>query len=280
MKIGIIDPGGGLRGVYSVGIYDYCLDHNITFDCGIGVSAGAANLIGFMTGEKHRNLKFYTEYPLHKEFMGVQNLINNKCFLNLDYIYNQLNSSSSKHPMNYEAVAAHPMKLQIVATDVERGMPVYFDKSAIKQDNLDALIASASIPIVCPPFPFQNHLYYDGAVSDPIPVQKAFDEGCDKVIVLLTMPRDFRREMKTDYAMIAALQMKYPKMAHAVRRRYMIYNRSLALAKKYEEEGKAIIISPKDHGVSVLSKDTTAMKKLYKQGYHDGAKIAEFLRNI
>lgn len=278
MKIGITDAGGGLRGIYTVGIYDYCLDHGITFDLGVGVSAGAANQIAFMTGVKRRNVKFYTEYPLHKEYMGLHSLINKGSFLNLDYIYNTLNNSKSKDPFDFEAYEKNPMELQIVATDVERGLPVYFTKEDIAPDKFDALIASASIPIVCPPFEYKGKLYYDGAVSDPVPVQRAFDLGCDKVIVLLTMPRDFRREPQSDYAMIASLQLKYPTMAHAMKRRYMQYNRCLALAKKYEQEGKVLIVSPEGpHGVGVLSKDTAAMKKLYMQGYNDGAKIKAFL---
>ena len=42
MKIGVIDVGGGLRGIYAVGIFDYCMDHQIHFDLGIGISAGSA----------------------------------------------------------------------------------------------------------------------------------------------------------------------------------------------------------------------------------------------
>lgn len=31
-KIGIIDVGGGFRGAYAAGVFDYCLDHGVTFD--------------------------------------------------------------------------------------------------------------------------------------------------------------------------------------------------------------------------------------------------------
>ena len=280
MKIGVTDPGGGLRGVYTVGIYDYCLDHNITFDLGIGVSAGAANLVAYMTGERQRNLRIYSEYAHHKDFKGLHCLVNQHSYLNLDFIYNKLNNIYAEHPMDFEAFHKHPMELQIVATDANRGLPVYLDRSLIQPEKLDALMASASIPVVCPAFPIGHHKYFDGAVSDPIPVQKAFDSGCDKVIVLLTMPRDFRRELSADYPLITAMRTSYPQMSHALKRRYMIYNRSLALAKKYEKEGKAIIIAPKDfHGVSVLSGTKEAIMNLYKEGYRDGKKIAAFLES-
>ena len=44
MKLGVVDVGGGLRGIYAVGVLDYCMDHQIHFDLGIGVSAESANL--------------------------------------------------------------------------------------------------------------------------------------------------------------------------------------------------------------------------------------------
>lgn len=43
MKIGVVDVGGGLRGIYAVGVPDYCMEHGIRFDLGIGVSTGSAN---------------------------------------------------------------------------------------------------------------------------------------------------------------------------------------------------------------------------------------------
>ncbi len=42
--IGIVDVGGGLRGIYAAGVLDRCMEHGIQFDLGIGVSAGSANL--------------------------------------------------------------------------------------------------------------------------------------------------------------------------------------------------------------------------------------------
>ena len=51
---GIIDVGGGLRGIYSAGIYDYLLDHGVQFDYCLGVSAGSANLITYLAGQKGR----------------------------------------------------------------------------------------------------------------------------------------------------------------------------------------------------------------------------------
>ncbi len=55
MKTGIIDVGGGFRGIYAGGVLDYCLDQKISFDLGIGISAGSANLCSYIAGQKGRN---------------------------------------------------------------------------------------------------------------------------------------------------------------------------------------------------------------------------------
>ncbi len=90
MKIGIVDMGGGYRGVYAAGILDYCMAQNIRFDLGIGVSAGSCNLISYAAGQPGRNLKFYTEYGLRKESAGARNFFHKNTFLDLDYLYSTL----------------------------------------------------------------------------------------------------------------------------------------------------------------------------------------------
>lgn len=56
MKTGVIDVGGGLRGVYAAGVFDYCMDQKIQFDLGIGVSAGSANVASYIAGQKKKKL--------------------------------------------------------------------------------------------------------------------------------------------------------------------------------------------------------------------------------
>lgn len=70
MKTGIVDVGGGLRGIYAAGVLDHCIDLDIQFDLCIGVSAGSANVTAYMSGQKGRNRQFYVEYSFRKEYMG------------------------------------------------------------------------------------------------------------------------------------------------------------------------------------------------------------------
>ena len=75
MKTGVVDVGGGLRGIYAAGVFDYCLDNGIHFDLCIGVSAGSANASSYIAGQKKRNYLFYTDYPFRKQYMSVRNFI-------------------------------------------------------------------------------------------------------------------------------------------------------------------------------------------------------------
>ena len=61
-KIGIVDVGGGLRGIYPAGVFDYLLDNKIYLPYAIGVSAGSANVASYTARQKGRNKVFYEEY--------------------------------------------------------------------------------------------------------------------------------------------------------------------------------------------------------------------------
>lgn len=278
MKTGIVDVGGGLRGVYAAGIFDYCLDENIQFDLCIGVSAGSANVSSYIAGQKKRNYMFYTEYPFRKEYMGLRNFIFRKSYLDLDYIYGTLSNSDGENPLDYQSIVCNPTELLVVATDAKTGEAKYFDKSDLNQDDYSILKASSAIPFVCHPYEVNGIPYYDGALSDTIPIEKAFTCGCEKVVLILTKPKDIMRTMGKDGMFADRIQKKYPLSAEQLRKRAEQYNRGVALAKEYEAQGKALIIAPDNTcGVDTLKKNRDALKKLYEKGYQDAKAISTFL---
>ena len=278
MKIGIIDVGGGFRGVYACGVLDYCLDKNIRFEPGIGVSAGSANLASFIAGQRGRNHLFYTKYGLRKQYAGLGNFVWKKSFIDLDYAYSVLSNHNGENPLDYPSLRDNPMEFLVVATDAVTGAARYFDKRNIRQDEYDAFKASSSIPFICKPYFVQGTPYYDGALGDPVPVEKAFDMGCDRVIVLLTKPENIPRNSKQDEKLAAMIRRKYPVAAEKLCQRARRYNESVALAQKYARQGKALIVAPDDTcGVSTLSRNPTALQRLYEKGYADGHKIEVFL---
>ena len=281
MKIGIVDVGGGYRGIYAAGVLDYCLDNGINFDLGIGVSAGCANLGSFVSGQPRRNYKFYTEYGHRKEYASTHNFVTKKTFIDMDYVYNTLSNTDGEYPIDYDHFLKNPMDFVVVATDALTGKPKYFEKKDIKLNDYAPMKASCAIPVVCHPDEVEGRQYFDGALSDPVPVQKAFDMGCDRVVLLLTKPRNYRRTSDRDEAMAKLLDGEFPEAAQALRARGKLYNDEISMAKLLASSGKVLIVAPDDTcGVTTLTRDPEPLHELYSKGYGDGIQIKKFLEQL
>ncbi|MBD5154379.1 MAG: patatin family protein [Oscillibacter sp.] len=278
MKTGIVDVGGGLRGIYAAGVFDYCMDKDIWFDLVIGVSAGSANGASYLARQRGRNFTFYTEYAMRKEYMGAKNSLTKRSYIDLDYVYGTLSNSGGEYPLDYQAMVDNPTEFLVVADNALTGSVKYFDKSDIAQDRYDIFKASSAIPFICRPYEVNGMPYYDGALGDPVPVEKAFQCGCDKVVVILTRPADVVRGPGKDGILADMIQHRYPFAAKKLRTRVERYNEGVALAKRYAEEGRALIISPDDiSGVETLTRDRTALIQFYQKGYQDAQAISDFL---
>lgn len=279
MKYGIIDVGGGMRDAYGAGVLDWCLDNGVHFDYCIGVSAGSANLSSYLAKQRGRNLKFYIDYDLRDEVMSMKNFLRDRNFVDLDYVYGELSNSYGECPLDFEAAMADPAEYKIVATDSLNGRPHYFDKTDMAQDDYCAIKASSCVPGANLPYYVKGTRYFDGGISDPIPVEKCFADGCDKVVLILTRPRDFERSPKKDRLAVQMLRAGFPEAAKAMRNRAATYNKQLRLAKEYEKQGKVLIIAPDDiGGMKTLTKDKEMIEKLYHKGYSDAEAIREFLK--
>ena len=280
MKVGVVDVGGGFRGIYAVGIFDYCLDNNIRFDLGVGVSAGSANLISYAAGQRGRNHRFYTDYGFRKQYASMRNFIFKRSYVDMDYVYGTLSNTDGEYPLDYPAFRDNPMEFYVVATDAVTGQAKYFDKGDVRQDDYSIMKASSAIPFVCRPYTVQGRAYYDGALGDPVPVDKAFELGCDRVIVILTRPEHILRDSAQDEKFAARIRKKYPLAAEKLCQRAKRYNESVARAQEYAKQGKVLIVAPDDTcGVDTLSRKKEALQKLYEKGYGDGKKIEDYLKN-
>ena len=108
MKTGVVDVGGGLRGIYAAGIFDHCLDADLRFDLCIGVSAGSANIASYLAGQRGRNHTFYTEYAFRKEYMSLRNFLRKRSFVDLDYVYSTLSDAGGEYPLDYARLRGEP----------------------------------------------------------------------------------------------------------------------------------------------------------------------------
>ena len=277
--IGVIDVGGGLRGIYGAGIFDRCLEDNIHFDYCIGVSAGSANISSYLSGQSGRNYVFYHDYPSRKEYMSLSSLLKTGSFLNIEYVYGTLSNEGGENPLDFEKMMKNPAVFKIVATDAESGKSVYFDKSDFAKNDYFPLKASSSLPLVSVPAKRDGKLYFDGGISDGIPIEKAFADGCDKAVLILTHPIDYVRKYSPDLRITHRLiKRKFPNTALSISKIDEGYNETIKNALQYEKEGRLLILAPKNTcGLKTLSKNKEKLDTLYKMGFEDAEKIKDFI---
>ena len=251
---GYIDVGGGLRAVYGTGVLDFCLDRKIDFPYLIGVSAGSGNIISYLARQKGRSLKFYTDFAFRKEYMSFHNFLKSGSYIDLDYIYSYLSN------------------------EAESGNPAYFTKSDVAKNSYDVFKTSSCIPVVNKAYPFGGKIYYDGGLSDPIPIKKAFSDGCDKVVICLTRPLNYRKKRRLTQKMCDRALSEYPETAKTLFMSADKYNEDIEYIQKLQEEGKVLIIAPRTcFGVETLSRKRKSIEQLYELGYNDAEKFIGFL---
>lgn len=276
---GLVDVGGGMRDIYGTGVLDCFIDNNISFDLCIGVSAGSANIASFLAGQRGRNYRFYTEYAMRKEYMGVEELIKTGSYINLDYIYSTLTNSDGEDPIDFEALMASQSEFLFVATKADTGEAVFFSKKDIVKDDFWFFKASCAVPIACKPYEHDGEEYFDGGVADPIPIEKAFELGCDRVVVII--PRPIEEKKHEHITLMKPFLKHYPAMLKKIEERPEIYNGKLEKLRRYQEEGKVILISPdSDKGLNMVSKNAERLDAYYKKGYGDASAVIEKIKEV
>ena len=278
MKSCVIDVGGGMRGAYGAGVLDTCMEEGILFDTCYGVSAGSANCISYLAGQKGRNLKFYTEYAMRKEYMSWRNFVRKGSYIDLEYIYGTLSNADGEYPLDFETAASSGRQMYTVATNALTGRPHYFTLDDMKQDDYCAIKASSCVPAIDKPYVIDGVPYFDGGMSDPIPIRHALRKGFDRIVLILTRPRDDYREPGNDIMFARLMVRKWLNSAKALARRAGYYNRSLEISKQYEKEGRVLIVAPESIGkMKTLTKDEDSIRMMYEEGREDAKKIRTFL---
>lgn len=243
MKIGIVCEGGAMRGVYTAGVLQSFLDADFNADLLVGVSAGASNGISYVSRQSGRCYRTNVDYLGDKRYLSLGSYLKSGSLFGWDFIFGEI--PEKLDPFDFEAFRANSCDFLAGATDMATGRCHFFDKSDIAK-NFIALRASSSMPFFAPIIEFQGKQFLDGGVSNPIPVEKALQEGCDKVIVILTRERGFVKKREAATPLLRTVYRKYPNFIRAMETRHLTYNHTLARLDRLEQEGRAILISPEN----------------------------------
>lgn len=278
MKLGIIMEGGASRTAFSCGVADCFLEEGIMPDYFAGVSAGIAFGVSYLSGQRGRNLKILQNYMPDKRYMGMKYLFdrNLKSFYNLPFVFDEV--PNDLLPFDYEAFAAFPGEVEAVVTNIRTGKAEYLPVPR-NDKKFQEVIASCSLPALFQPVKIGKKYYLDGGVADSVPYRRAFEKGCDKVVVILTRKRDYVKKTDRSVKAVAALYRRYPKLVKSMKNRAASYNQCMKELYQAEREKKAFVIAPEDlFGVGRLESSPEKLLQLYEEGYYQAKENMHALR--
>ena len=264
MKTGIVLEGGAFRGLFTAGVLDCFMENNIQFDYVVGVSAGAGNALNYVSGQKGRT-KWTITADGENAYYGVKQMRKSKKMLDLDRMVMEF--SHNQYPFDFEQFMKAKAETDIVVTNCETGEAEYIAKQDDEKLVLTVAKASCSVPILCEPVEINGYHYMDGSLADSIPVKRAMDVGCDRVVAVLTRKPD---ETPTNYAkmgvIMRAYKKKYPAFYETLMRRTEMYNEQLALIERLEQEGTLLILRPSVDSISKFEQDKIKQEEFYQHG--------------
>ena len=253
---GLVLEGGGMRGVFTCGVLDYFMDHDIRFPYAIGVSAGACNGLSYASRQrgraKYSNIDLLEKY----NYIGLKHLLKKRNILDFDLLFNEF----PEHilPYDYETYFASSERFVMVTTNCITGEANYFEEKKDKRRVIDIVRASSSLPFVC-----------------PITLQRAIADGYTRNVVVLTRNRGYRKDSK-DIRVPSFVYRKYPKLREALSRRCAVYNEQLKMVEKMEDEGKIFVIRPQNPVmVDRIERDVQKLTEFYEEGYECARNLVE-----
>lgn len=270
-KSSLILEGGGMRGIFTIGVLDNFMDRGIRFPYIIGVSAGACNALSYMSNQRGR-AKFSNIDMMEKyNYIGFRHLITQGNIMDFKLLFHKL--PEEIYPYDYDALARSTERLEVVTTNCITGEANYFEEKNDPKRVIDIVKASSSLPFVCPIAYVDGIPMADGGVADSIPVERAMSQGFTKPVIVLTRNKGYRKPAKGTKVPFF-MYRKYPKLKEAIRNRNAIYNSQVELVEKMEAQGSAIVIRPeRPIEVGRMERDINKLHALYQEGYDLAAKI-------
>ena len=278
MKTGLVLEGGALRAIFSSGVCDGLLEGGVMTDYVIGVSAGIAYGVSYVSRQPRRNLEVVTRFAPDRRYMGWRNLTDksNRSYFGLKFGFSTI--PNELVPFDYNTFAAFPGEVEAVVTNLNTGKADYLPVPRHDEEST-VLQASCAMPLMFPIYEIDGQPYLDGGIGDAIPWRRAL-EKCDRVAVVLTRPRSYRRKPDPVLKVIRKQYADYPNCVQAMERRAETYNRDRDALFQAEREGKLLVIAPRTTlGVSRTERDVEKLRLLWAEGYQSAVDRMEEIRD-
>ncbi len=270
-----------MRGLWTAGVTDVMMEHDIWPDGLIGVSAGAAFGCNYKSRQAGRAIRYNTRFANDSRYSGLRSLLTSGDYFNARFGYHVV-------PYEYDVFDTatfekNPMTFTIVCTDVETGQAVYHEMTHVDYDELEWLRASASMPLASKVVCVGGRKLLDGGVSDSIPLEYFERLGYERNVVILTQPLGYQKEHNRLMPLMRIALRKYPNMIQAMDERHVMYNKQLAYVAQAEQEGRCLVIRPDEKiPIGHISHDADRMRQVYEMGRQTGTRyidrITSFLK--
>lgn len=248
----LVLEGGGLRGVFTCGVLDCFMDHGVRFPFIVGTSAGACNGLSYMSGQRGRarcsNIDLMDKY----HYVGFKYLLTQGCIMDYKLLFEDFPEKII--PYDYEAYFSNPTRFVMVTTNCLTGKAEYLEEKSSADRVMSIVRASSSLPFVTKITYVDGVPMLDGGIVDSIPVKYAFEQGYEDIVVVLTRNKGYRKKEGKMRA-AKAFYRKYPDLQKALYERNAVYNQTMDMIERLEEQGK------------IVEKDTAKLAALYDEGY-------------
>ena len=268
MKTGLILEGGAMRGMFTAGVTDVLMEHGVTFDGAVGVSAGASNGISYASRQRGRSLYSHIDLMREYNYIGLRHFLRGRGYIDLDFLFYVY--PDRYYPFDYDTYFHSKDRFVMVTSNCLTGEAEYFEEKRDKRRLLDICKASCSLPVLCPVSYVDGVPMVDGGVCDAIPVRHAIADGFERNVIILTREKGYRKPEK-DFYLPGFIYRRYPAIRERLRLRYRHYNETLDFVDRLEREGKALVIRPRGPlRVGRTCDDARELKALYEEGYARG----------
>ena len=235
--VGLALEGGGYRGMYTAGVLDVWMEHGLTCDHMVGVSAGAAFGYNFKSRQIGRAIRYNKAYCADKRYASVYQAGCEPAICSMP-ILPITRCLSSAIPSTWRHIAPAPCDLRACVPISRRARP-----STTTCPMAMSAISSGSgrrrrFPWRRVLSPLRAAKYLDGGVADSIPSAWLFAQGYDRNIVVLTQPAGFVKQPNSVMPMLRRVFRHYPEFVAALEHRHEVYNATLDDLARREAAGE------------------------------------------
>lgn len=272
-QTGLVLEGGGMRGVFTSGVLDALMKHDVRFPYVVAVSAGACNGLSYMSRQPRRarysNIDMLQKYG----YISLKSLLVKGSIFDPDILYRKFPDEIV--PFDYETYERNPAVFEAVTTNCVTGRAMYLSEKH-DHDRLTAIVrASSSLPFVAQTTEVDGVPMLDGGIVDSIPIEHSIATGHTENVVVLTHNRGFRSGER-DVKMPRFVYGEYPRLRVALSRRTEEYNKQLDLVERMEDWGEIIVIRPeRPMEVGRVTQDAGKLERLYEEGFRLGERFVE-----